>query len=51
MPDMKEDVEFSISHFRYKDSITEDIKQADLVISHAGEKTFPPLKAHCHLIT
>ncbi|XP_033109501.1 UDP-N-acetylglucosamine transferase subunit ALG13 homolog [Anneissia japonica] len=28
--------DFRLEYYRYKDSITEDIKQADLIISHAG---------------
>ena len=29
--------QFSVSSYRYKDSLSEDIKNADLVISHAGK--------------
>lgn len=29
---------FELSYFRYKDSISQDINSADLVISHAGKK-------------
>ena len=37
MPEWAEDVQMTVNYFRYKDSIKDDISQADLVISHAGQ--------------
>jgi UDP-N-acetylglucosamine transferase subunit ALG13 len=36
---------FEMDYYRYKDSINEDIKSADLVISHAGIKLLELLES------
>ncbi len=47
-----DDSKISITHYRYKDSILEDIMAADLVISHAGAGTsMDVLEARKPLIT
>ena len=40
---------FSLECYRYKDSISNDIKEADLVISHAGLLLFHKINYENHL--
>ena len=35
-PNVKQMSHFSVDHYRYKDSIKEDMQKSSLVISHAG---------------
>jgi beta-1,4-N-acetylglucosaminyltransferase len=46
-----DNIPISIEHYKYKDSIENDIQQADLVISHAGAGTIlQTLEAHKPLL-
>ena len=36
IPNVKQTSHFSVEHYRYKDSIKDDIQKTSLVISHAG---------------